>query len=119
MAKTISKPLNLPMSTTPLQAKANIAAIKLFMSTGQCGLDEGLLMIEAEEKFINTHVVVEMEADLKVVERTIEDSPPLLDVTVTQGLPELPGTNITMPPRRTTVRDNRWAPLRDRDGDES
>jgi hypothetical protein len=70
----------------------------MFVAAGRLGIDEGNDLTAMEVKLIEAHAIVEMEADLAVTERTIRERPPLLDVTVTAGLPELPGTNITMPP---------------------
>jgi hypothetical protein len=97
----ISKPIDLPVSTDAVQAKANITAIKALAAAGRLGLDEANDLIAMEVKVIEAYAVVEMQIDLQATERAFLDNPPPLEVEVAGGLPVAPGMEgVRMPPRK-------------------
>jgi hypothetical protein len=89
----ISEPVALPRPTTIEQANANIALISDMKTQGQIDLDFADSLI-ADNRTIANNIIAEEELKLKIAAQGPTGE---LSIRIEGGLPELPGTNISMP----------------------
>jgi hypothetical protein len=98
--RKISKPIDLPASTNVEQATAAIAKIAALAAAGELALDEANDLINHQKAFIESKVGSDLETQVTALKDTLQrlgDSGTPFGITVLEGLPPLPGTNIAMP----------------------
>jgi hypothetical protein len=98
--RKISKPIDLPESTTVEMATAAIAKIASLAAAGELALDEANDLINHQKAFIESKVGSDLEAQVAILKDTLEklgEGAVPFGITILDGLPVLPGTNIEMP----------------------
>jgi hypothetical protein len=99
----IETELTLPPLTTLDSALQNIAVIEAAVADNKLDVASGQELIAMIEAFVRTKNILEvqeLQERLTVLEATIAAQPSTSQLMHVQGgLPSLPGTNITMPPR--------------------
>jgi hypothetical protein len=98
--RKISKPLELPVCETVEQATAAIAKIAALAAAGEIALDEANDLINHQKAFIESKVGSDLEAQVAILKDTLQklgEGTVPFGITVLEGLPALPGTNIEMP----------------------
>src|SRR5262249_12111378 len=88
----IDEPIQLPEPQTIEQANRNIACISNLKAQGLIDLDFANSLI-ADNTTIANNLIAEEELKFKISPPETRDT----TITVVGGLPQLPGTNITMP----------------------
>jgi hypothetical protein len=99
VSRLIGKPVNLPIASTVEQATRNIAELGMMAAAGQIGLDEANDLVGHLRAFIEARVTSDTEARFDALERALERLTPTVEIEVTEGMPDLPGTSIIMPRR--------------------
>jgi hypothetical protein len=89
----IEEPINLPSPTSLEQANANIALISDMKAQGRIDLDFAESLIADNRTIANNFIAAE-ELRLKIAHIHGEQDQ---RIHISGGLPELPGTNVTMP----------------------
>lgn len=111
-ARYIDHAIELPIPTTVEQATENIAKLASLAAAKTIALDEMNDLIGAQKAFIDARSDTETELRLANIERLLREHPQLsaIDVQVVDGLPELPGTSILLPPRTLRLKPGNGEP---------
>jgi hypothetical protein len=110
--RTISRPQDLPASTTIEQALANAAEIKRRVHAGELGLMEGEALVRMEEATARMIQDTILERDFRTIECTVASQTVTSKSIVSGGLPRLPGAEATIMPNVDPPADdpNPWTP---------
>ena len=105
-------PIDLPVAATIAQATANISQIGTLAAAGKIPLDVANDLVGYQRAFVESLATNEMEAKVAALEEALRSQQitPTVDISVAGGLPDLPGTNVTMPSRTLTARKDKTEP---------
>jgi hypothetical protein len=114
VSRPITKPIDLPIASTVEQATQIIAQLGALAAAGKIGLDEANDLVGHQKAYIEARVTTDTEARLDAIEKALERLAPSVEIEVSGGMPDLPGTDLILP-RLVVVSP---APARRPDGDD-
>ncbi len=105
-SRFIEHAIDLAAPATVEQATENIAKLASLAAAKTIALDEMNDLIGAQKAFIDARSDTETELRLAKIEQLLREHPQLsaVDIQVVDGMPELPGTSILLPPRTLRVK---------------
>src|SRR6516165_2052077 len=95
--RLLRKKIDLPAPTTIEEATACIAQIGVLAAARRIGLDEANDLVNFQKAYIEAKIGTDLEQRMLVIEQALQNANINLGVTVSGGLPVLPGTQIDMP----------------------
>jgi hypothetical protein len=112
--RLISTPIELPAADNVEDAASAIAKLPVLAAAGTIGLDEAGDLANLMKAYIEARVALDNEARLARIEEMVARlSPPTIEVAVTGGMPNLPGTDVILPERTSILRVERSERSRD------